>query len=276
MGWNHQPVVNDDHLARGDVTKWRTPTKIEGNLATVGKSFGFFGSQIVLIPKSGNTSWEWKSRDIPMTDPCIVYFYLLAFGWLWFSCIYTSPMDPKGLNKNVWIFISGDWWERCFKKQNCMVWDSQGRYTIEWDTWDTLWIEAGISKDWYKMVQPSPWSSGKQCAIFCWYGCRKDGCCSKNEYNHSNEYHHEWWCYISPPLPHVIVSSLAGGFNKTFLIQIFFMNVLGPAKAASLAVFFGGSRGLEPYIRSQELYIYIYLKSSPPTNPRLVSAKTIF
>ena len=214
MGWNNQPVVNDDHLTRGDVTKWRTSNKIEGNLATVGKSFGFFGSQIVLIPKSGNTSWEWKSRDIPMTDPCMVYFFLLAFGWLCFSCryiIYTSPMDPKGLKKNGWIFISGDWWERCFKKKNCMVWDSGAiyhwmRYLMDWS-----WNIKGL----VQVPQPSPGNSGKQCAIFCWYGCSKDGCCSKNEYHHSNEYHHEWWCYISPPLPHVIVSSLAGGFNKT-------------------------------------------------------------
>ena len=124
------------------------------------------------------------------------------------------------------------------------------------------------------MPQPSPWNSGNLCSIFCWYGCRKDGCCSKNEYHHSNEYHHEWWCYISPPLPHVIVSSLAGDFNKAyFWFRFFSWMFWGPAKAASLAVFFGGSRGLEPYIRSQELYIYIYLKSSPPTNPRLVSAK---
>ena len=45
--------------------------------------------------------------------------------------IYTSPMDPKGLKKrtgeSLFQVIGG----KGASKRNCMVWDSQGRYTIE-------------------------------------------------------------------------------------------------------------------------------------------------
>ena len=104
MGWNHQPVVNDDHLARGDVTKWRTPNKNWGQLSDCRKIIRIFWLANCSNPKIREHFLRVKikrySHDGSMGRPVYLPTWMVdSYGF--HVGIYTSPMDPKGLKKRT-------------------------------------------------------------------------------------------------------------------------------------------------------------------------------